>query len=73
VAGADSNFERFSWPDGGDATLSQHASVKEGIAGPVRKFYETKSFLWAEPFDEKSLAASAAGVQFAVIATPKFA
>jgi hypothetical protein len=38
VAGADTNFERFSWPDGGDPAMSQYASVKEGVTGTIREF-----------------------------------
>jgi len=52
VAGADTNLERFSWTHGGDPALSQHASVKEGITGPIRKFDEPEAFVRVEPLDD---------------------
>ena len=52
VAGADTNLERFSWPHSGDPALSQHASVKEGITAPIRKFNEPEAFVRDEPLDD---------------------
>src|SRR5262249_1296729 len=52
VAGADPHFEGFAGLNGGDPTLGQHASMKEGVAGPIREFNEAKSLFGVEPFDD---------------------
>ena len=52
MAGADTDFEGFSWLWGVDPALSQHASVKEGIAGTIGEFDEAESLLSTEPFDD---------------------
>jgi hypothetical protein len=48
----DADLDGFARLHDADATLSQHTSVKEGIAGPISKFHETKSLLWVEPLDD---------------------
>ena len=52
VAGADPHFEGFAWLNGSDPILGQHASMKEGVAGPIREFNEAKPFFGTEPFDD---------------------
>jgi len=52
VTGADPHFEGFARLNGSDPTLGQHASMKEGVAGPIREFNEAKPLLGAEPFDD---------------------
>ena len=54
VAGADSNFESVARRYGADAGSRQHTPVQEAVAGLIGKFDETKSLLWAEPFDDCS-------------------
>ncbi len=51
VAGADPNFEGFTRLHGVDAALSQHAPMEERVAGPIREFNESESFVRVEPFD----------------------
>jgi hypothetical protein len=46
------DFDGFTRLQGVDATLSQHTSMEEGVAGPIREFYEAEAFLRAEPLDE---------------------
>jgi hypothetical protein len=52
VAGADTHFEGFSRLNSRDPTLGQHASMKEGVAGTVREFYEPEAFVGVEPLDD---------------------
>src|SRR5215469_12272431 len=54
VAGADPHFEGFSRLNSRDPTLGQHASMKEGVAGPIREFNEAKPFFGAEPFNDST-------------------
>ena len=50
----DADFEGFTRLHGVDAALSQHASVEEGVAGPIGKFNEPEAFVGVEPFDDPS-------------------
>jgi hypothetical protein len=52
VSWTDSHFEGFTRLHGVDPALSQNASMKEGVAGPVREFDEPKAFLGIEPLDD---------------------
>jgi hypothetical protein len=52
VTGADPHFEGFARLNGSDPTLGQHASMKEGVAGPIREFDEPEAFVGVEPFDD---------------------
>ena len=52
VTGADPHFEGFARLNGSDPTLGQHASMKEGVAGPIGEFNEAKPLLGAEPFND---------------------
>ena len=52
VTGADSNFESVARRYGADAGSRQYTPVEETVAGLIGKFDETKSLLWAEPFDD---------------------
>jgi len=52
VAGADPHFEGLARFNGSDPTLGQHASMKEGVAGPIREFNKAKPFFGAEPFND---------------------
>ncbi len=54
MAGTDSNFESIAGLYGADAGSRQHTPVEEAVAGLIGKFDETKSLLWAEPFDDCS-------------------
>ena len=51
VTGADSNFESVARRYGADAGSRQYTPVEETVAELIGKFDETKSLLWAEPFD----------------------
>jgi hypothetical protein len=42
VSRTDADFERFTRLHGVDAALSQHAPVKERVAGPIREFRSTR-------------------------------
>jgi hypothetical protein len=48
----DADLDGFARLHGVDAALSQHASVKEGIAGTIGEFDEAESLLGAEPLDD---------------------
>jgi hypothetical protein len=37
---------------GVDAALSENGAVKEGVAGPIGKFDESKPLLGVEPLDD---------------------
>ena len=52
VAGANTNFDGLSRLYGVDAALSEDGAVKEGVAGPIGKFDESKPLLGAEPLDD---------------------
>jgi hypothetical protein len=52
VAGADPHFDGFARLNGSDPTLGQHASMKEGVAGPIREFDEPEAFVGVEPLDD---------------------
>jgi hypothetical protein len=50
VSRTDLNFEGFSWLHNVDAALCHDAPVEESVAGPIREFDETETFLGTEPF-----------------------
>jgi hypothetical protein len=52
MAGADSNFESIAGLYGADAAPREHTPVEEALVGLIGKLDETKSLLWAEPFDD---------------------
>ena len=52
VPRTDTDFEGFSGLHSGDAGLSQHAPVEEGVAGPIGEFDEPKTFVGVEPLDD---------------------
>jgi hypothetical protein len=52
VSWTDEHFEGFTQLHGVNPALSQHASMKEGIARPIGEFDEAKSFFGAEPLDD---------------------
>jgi len=52
VAGADPHFEGFARLNSVDPALSQNASMKEGVPGPIGEVNEAKAFLQVEPFDD---------------------
>jgi hypothetical protein len=52
VSWANADFDGFTRLQGVDAVLSQHTSMGEGVAGPIRESYEAEAFLRAEPLDD---------------------
>ena len=52
VSGTNTNFDGLSRLYGVDAALSEDRAVKEGVAGPIGKFDESKPLLGIEPLDD---------------------
>ena len=52
MAGADSNFESIAGLYGADTPPREHTPMEEAFVGLIGKLDESKSLLWAEPFDD---------------------
>jgi hypothetical protein len=52
VSRTNSRFEGITGLHSVDPTLSQNASMKEGVPGPVGEFDEAKALLGIKPFDD---------------------
>jgi hypothetical protein len=52
VSWTDPHLESFTRLHGVDPGLSEDASMKKGVAGPVREFDEAKALVGIEPFDD---------------------
>jgi len=52
MTGAYTKFEGFARLNSADPALNQHASVEEGVTGPIREFNKAKALLGTEPFDD---------------------
>jgi len=51
VAGTNPHLDRIAPLHGVDPALSQHAPMKEGIAGPIGEFDEPEAFVGIEPLN----------------------